>query len=189
MQPQKGSRYLVHREAEYDALVKASGIVVLHGPARCGKTTLLKKLAEDGHGIYFEFYRSDLPEFVLIRLAEAMGRHPRIVETAAEALQKITKSLADLVKAGGVVEAITTQRRHIVEQFLDLLGKAETPIYLDGIREVADKQDILDLVWDLLGRTGATIVLGIRDETRVELDLNEHVPDDAAFVSLGPFTK
>ncbi len=189
MPPQKESRYLVDREDEYDALVKASGIVVLHGPARCGKTTLLKKLAEEGHGVYFEFYRSDVPESVLIRLAEAMGRHPRIVETAAEALQKITKSLADLVKAGDAVEVITTQRRHIVEQFFDLLGKAETPIYLDGVREVADKQDILDLVWDLLGRTPATIVLGIRDETRVELDLNEHVPDEAAFVSLGPFTK
>jgi len=187
--PQEQSRYIVHREDEYDALVNASGIVVLHGPPRCGKTTLLKKLAEDDHGAYFEFYRSDLPEFILIRLAEAMGKHPRVAQTVAEGLQQVTKSLADLVKAGDVVEVITTQRRHIFEQFFDLLAKAQTPIYLDGIREVAYKQDILDLVWDLLGRTPATIVLGIRDETRVELDLNEHIPDDAAFVCLGPFTK
>lgn len=188
MQPQKESRYLVDREDEYDALVKASGIVVLHGPARCGKTTLLKKLAEDGRGVYFEFHGSDLPESIRIRLAEAMGKRPRLAHKVWGTMQKVAKGLASIFKGDEAVEAITTESRHMLEQFLDLLGKAETPIYLDGIREVADKQDILDLLWDILRRTSATIVIGIRDETRVEVDLNEHIRDDATFVSLDRFT-
>ncbi|GAH36967.1 unnamed protein product, partial [marine sediment metagenome] len=200
MPPQKESRYLVHRKDEYDALVKASGIVVLHGPARCGKTTLLKKLAEDDKGIHIEFRRSDTPETFLKRLTQRISKFAAVEQDVynaclefLKALDSLEAGLPALVKArftpGDFLESLFARRVPIVDVFLRHLRDPKLTVYVDGFDQVATRQEIVDLTLDILAEAQSPMVLGVRDETLDSLDLTDRLPIDTQYVRLDRFTE